>query len=170
MRVPTLCFAAVVLSAQPVSAQMATVPVLAQPMGTTITGRGAEVRAGIRWAIGSRAQLAREARPVEMELRAGPSLRLQGAGPVDRPVMVSGNAVRLSFAPGHSTGLSMAGVPLLTHFSSPRAAAEAERDGRRGGVSPLAIAGGVLLVGLGVAYLALEDAIDCNENGDYVCE
>jgi hypothetical protein len=170
MRLPTLCVAAVALSAQPVSAQMASVPAIAQPLGSTITGRGAEVRVGVRWAIGSRAQLAREARPLEMELRAGPALRLQGAGPIDRPVMVQGNAMRLSFAPGHSTQLALGGVPLMTRYASPRIAADAEGNGQGRGVSPLAIAGGALLIGLGVAYLALEDAIDCNEGGSYVCE
>ncbi|NKB16010.1 MAG: hypothetical protein HC774_02385 [Sphingomonadales bacterium] len=30
--------------------------------------------------------------------------------------------------------------------------------------------GGVVIVGLGVAYFALEDAIDCTEDGEYVCE
>jgi hypothetical protein len=74
--------------------------------------------------------------------------------------MVQGNAMRLSFAPGHSTQLALGGVPLMTRYASPRIAADAEGNGQGRGVSPLAIAGGALL----------EDAIDCNEGGSYVCE
>lgn len=128
------------------------------------------MRAGIRIAIGSRAQLDRETRPLELDLRAGPSLRVSGTGPLDRPATVAGNGLRLSFAPGHSTRLSMAGVPVITRYANSRVAAAENADGQRGGVSPVLIVGGALLVGLGVAYLALEDAIDCNEGGNYVCE
>lgn len=153
-----------VLLAHPASAQL-------HPLNSasTITARGAEARATVRIAIGSRSQIRSERQPVRFDLTAGPSVRLADGSPIGRSTLRSGEGLRLSFAPGHSTRLAIGGVPLVTRYANSRVAA-AEEAGSGGGISGWAIAGGVLVVGLGVAYLALEDAIDCNENGEYICE
>lgn len=169
---PGACFFAATLAvaAQPLAAQVNPFGPPEQSTSSSVVGRGAEVRANVRIALGSRDQLRREARPLLLELQASPSLRLGGTGPIDRPVSMPGNGLRLSFAPGHSTRLSMAGIPLVSRYANSSIAAAEGAEGQGRGVSPLAIAGGVLLVGIGVAYLALEDAIDCTESGNYVCE
>ncbi|QJQ32980.1 hypothetical protein GV829_11450 [Sphingomonas lacunae] len=152
------------LLVQPVQAQM-------HPLNgaTTVTARGAEVRATLRLALGSRAQVRRDRQPIRLELMAGPNMRVADGAPIGRTAVLGGDGVRFSFSPGHSAEVALAGVPVFTRYANARVAA-AENAEQGGGVNGWAIAGGAVLIGLGVAFLALEDAIDCNENGDYVCE
>lgn len=137
---------------------------------SAVAARGAEVRASITLALGSRAQLRREAQPLRLDLMAGPSMRLDDGRPLGRSGLLQGEGLRLRFAPGHSTRLSIGGAPVATHYANARVAAAEAGESGGGGVSGWAIAGGVVVVALGAAYLALEDAIDCTENGDYICE
>ena len=152
------------LVVQPVQAQM-------HPLNSasTVTARGAEVRATVRLALGSAAQLRRERQPLRLDLMAGPSVRVADSAPIGRSALLHGEGVRLSFVPGHSAQLALGGVPVVTRYANARVAA-AEEAGESGGVSGWAIAGGAVLLGLGVAYLAIEDTIDCTENGEYICE
>ena len=138
----------------------------------TVEARGAEARVTVRLALGSRQQLRRERQPLRLDLSAGPAWRVASLQPLGESRRLTGDVIRLSMAPRHSTRLSLAGTPVWTSYADRRiAAAEGGTEGGEGGgVSTLAIVGGVLLGGLGVAYLAFEDAIDCTENGEYVCE
>lgn len=83
-------------------------------------------------------------------------------------------AVNLS--PGYRTELSFAGRPVATRYTAVGFADAQARglDGaNRSGITTLGwvgIGAGALVGVLGITYLALEDAIDCTENGQYVCE
>lgn len=139
---------------------------------SSVTDRGTAVTAGVRIALGR----SRDTRTTDSKLRfdlvAGPSLRLSDGQRLNRTGLINGDGIRFSFAPGHSTRLSLNGRPLVTHYDNAEVAA-AEKSEKEGGISTggwFAIAGGVLLVGVGVAYLAYEDAVDCTENGQSSCE
>ena len=166
-----LIAAMTVTAAQPLRAQERPDLAYAGSAGTgAVVERGAAVMASLRVPLGGAGDRRGADQRVRFDLVAGPSVRLADGSPLRQANVVNGDGIRLSFAPGHSTRVSLNGRSLVTRYAS-LAAAEADgaQDGD-GGVSWLAITGGVLLVGLGVAYLGLEDAIDCTENGDYICE
>lgn len=136
---------------------------------SSVTQRGAAVMASVRISLDGPRNRPSTQGPVRFDLVAGPSFRLSDGQPLERSATINGDGFRLSFIPNHSTKLSLNGQPLATHYFN-LSAAESEAKKGGGGPSALAIAGGVIVLGLGVAYLALEDAVDCNENGQYVCE
>ncbi len=135
----------------------------------SVTERGVAVRASVRIALGRNADgRGHDWQPLRFDVGAGPHWRVSDGRPLDNGRLLSADALRVSFAPRHSLRLSLNGQPVATRFDNARlAAAEGEGGGR---VSPWLIVGGVVVVGLGVAYFALEDAIDCTEDGEYVCE
>lgn len=137
---------------------------------SSVSQRGAAVMASVKISLGEPRNTRSTQPPVRFDLVAGPSFLLSDGQPLQRTTTVNGDGFRLSFIPNHSTKLSLNGQPLATHYFNLSAAeSDAKKEGS-GGPSTLAIVGGVLVLGLGVAYLALEDAVDCNENGEYICE
>lgn len=169
----TVIAAITATAAQPVFAQER--PDLAiVSSASAIAERGTAVMASVRVPLGgSRARRGASDQRVRVDLVAGPSFRLIDGSQLRQSNVINGDGIRLSFAPGHSTRLSLNGRSLVTRYTT-LAAAEADGAERDGGgpttVGWLAIAGGVVLAGVGVAYLAFEDAVDCTENGQYVCE
>ena len=163
-----LCASAMVL-AQPAIAQDRVY--LSDMHGpSSVSQRGAAVMASVKIALGGPRNTQSPQAPLRFDLVAGPSFQLSDGQPLQRRTVVNGDGFRLSFIPNHSTKLSLNGQPITTHYFNLAAAeSDAKKEGV-GGPSTLAIVGGVLVLGLGVGYLALEDAIDCNENGEYICE
>lgn len=158
------------------AAALATPAQAARDEGLSLhTGRAAVVRNGLGAQFGLVLRLD-DARVV----RAADRLRLGvSAGPImsrndGRRSASTLFAVNLS--PGYKTELSFAGRPVATRYTRAGLADMHARapDGRnRNGITTLGwvgIGAGALVGILGVTYLALEDAIDCTENGDYVCE
>jgi hypothetical protein len=137
---------------------------------SSVSQRGAAVMASVKIALGGPRNTPSSQTPVRFDLVAGPSFQLSDGQPLQRTKTINGGGFRLSFIPNHSTKLSLNGQPLATHYFNLSAAESDEKKVGGGGPSTLAIVGGVLVLGLGVAYLALEDAVDCNENGQYICE
>lgn len=137
---------------------------------SSVSQRGAAVMASVRISLGGPRKAQSAQPPVQFDLVAGPSLRLSDGQPLQRTKTLNGGGFRLSFIPKHSTKLTLNGQPLATHYFNLAAAESAESKEGGGGPNALAIVGGVVVLGLGVAYLALEDAVDCNENGEYICE
>jgi hypothetical protein len=148
-------------------------PDLAYTAGpSAIAERGAAVMAAVRVPLGSSRVTPTADRKVRFDVVAGPSIRVFDGQQFHRAELINGDSVRFSFTPGHSTRLSLNGKSLVTHYADARiAAAEGdESDGGIGTLGWLGIAGGVILVGLGVTYLAYEDAVDCTEDGRSTCE
>lgn len=148
-------------------------PDLALAAGSSaIAERGTAVMAAVSIPLGASRSARTVDRRVSFDLVAGPSLRLSDGQRLNPSNVINGDGVRLSFTPGHSTRLSLNGRSLVTRYATPQiAAAEGDESGTGLGTAGwLGIAGGVILVGLGVTYLAFEDAVDCTENGQYVCE
>ena len=137
---------------------------------SSVSPRGAAVMASVKISLDGPRNTQSTQPPVRFDLVAGPSFQLSDGQPLQRRTTINGDGFRLSFIPNHSTKLLLNGQPLATHyFSLSAAGSDAKKEGG-GGPSTLAIVGGALVLGLGVAYLALEDAVDCNENGEYICE
>ena len=139
---------------------------------SAIAERGTAVMASVRIPLGSPRERRSAEQRVRFDLVAGPSIRLLDGSQLRQANVINGDGIRLSFAPGHSTRLSLNGRSLVTRYANARVAAAegAESGGGPTTLGWMAIAGGAVLVGLGVTYLAFEDAIDCTENGEYVCE
>lgn len=166
-----LIAAATVTAALPLAAQERPDLALANS-GSAVAERGTAVMASVRIPLGAPSERRSADQRVRFDLVAGPSIRLLDGSQLRQANVINGDGVRLSFAPGHSTQLSLNGRSLVTRYANAQVAA-AEGAGNGGGPTTagwLAIAGGAVLVGLGVTYLAFEDAIDCTENGEYVCE
>lgn len=134
--------------------------------------RGTAIMAAVRIPLNPK----RTARTVDNKLRfdlvVGPSFRVADGRQAHRSEVINLDGIGFSLTPGHSTRLSLNGRPLVTQYADSKIAA-AEGEKNDGGISTfgwVAIAGGVVLAGLGAAYLAFEDAVDCRENGQNVCE
>lgn len=129
--------------------------------------RGVAVRASVRVALG-RGTARQNAQRVSLNIATGPAWRVDSVQPQLQGRVVNADWFRLSMAFDGPRTLSMNGVR-LARLNGGLAADENSAD-NGGGISGLAIVGGLLVVGLGASYLALEDAIDCTENGEYICE
>ncbi len=136
-----------------------------------VNQRGVAVRASVRIALG-RGTARQNAERVTLNLSTGPVTRADSLNPRLHQRAAYADWMRLSWSFDQAQTIRMNGRPIAR--LNGRLAADDDNDGASdgdgGGVSGWAIAGGIVLVGLGASYLALEDAIDCNEGGDYVCE
>jgi hypothetical protein len=129
-----------------------------------IRSAGIGAQASVRLKFGSD-KVARSSERLEFGFAAGPVMRRRIGNGATTSHIASTASFRLR--PGYSATFAVGGQPIVRHYTR-LGAAEAKKDG--GGPSTLgwiAIGTGVAL---GIAYLALEDALDCTENGDYICE
>jgi hypothetical protein len=137
---------------------------------STIVARGAEARVSVRISIGSADQVRREARPLQLDLVAGPTMQLADGRPLGRSRAVQSEGLRLSIVPGHSTRFLIAGEPVYARYADERIAAAEEEGARRGGgFNGWWIAGGVLVIGLTASVLAFDDAFDCDDGNGLIC-
>ncbi len=136
---------------------------------SAITGRATTVMASVRISLDAKQKARDNDPPVTFDLVAGQTLRLSNGHLLANNRTITGEVMKLSFSPKHSYQLSINGTPLKTSFFN-STVAKANDDSKDKGPSWLLITGGVLLVGLGITYFAFEDAVDCTENGNYVCE
>lgn len=136
---------------------------------SSITGRAATVMASVRISLDAKQKERDNDPPVTFDLIAGQTLRLSNGHLLADNRTITGEVIKLSLSPKHSYQLSMNGTPLATSYFN-TAMAKANDDSNDKGPNWWLITGGVLLVGLGITYLAFEDAVDCTENGNYVCE
>jgi hypothetical protein len=128
---------------------------------------------GLTIKFGNRATV-RDHDRVQIGFAAGPVLSLNHRTADARSQRKIANVVGFAIRPGYSASATLVGQPVLTHRTLLGAAEDARNaDGKGGGPSTLGWIGiglGATVVVLGVAALALEDALDCTENGEYVCE
>lgn len=136
---------------------------------SSIAGRATTVMASVRISLDAK-QKERDNDPaVTFDLIARQTLHLSSGNSLASNRTITGEVIKLSFSPKHSYQLSVNGTPLTTsYFNS--TVAKANDDSNDKGPNWWLISGGALLVGLGITYLAFEDAVDCTENGNYVCE
>jgi hypothetical protein len=145
------------------SAQAATDSGLQFLGGRSVSGRGVGAEARILIRFGSRKNMARSDRAI-LSLAAGPVVGRSGARFSVSPLV--GFAVR----PGYSATLTLSGQDAARMTTRLGAAEDKARGKRPSTLGWVGIGAGVVLGALGAAYLALEDALDCTENGEYVCE
>jgi hypothetical protein len=136
---------------------------------SSITGRAATVMASMRISLDAKQKERDNDPPVTFDLVAGQTLRLSNGNSLANNRTITGEVIKLSLSPKHSYQLSVNGTPLATSYFN-TIVAKANDDSNDKGPNWLLITGGVLLVGLGITYLAFEDAVDCTENGNNVCE
>lgn len=136
---------------------------------SSITGRGAAVMASVRISLDAKQKERANEPPVTFDLVAGQTLRLSNGNLLANNRIITGEVIKLSLTPRHSYQLSVNGKPLATSYFN-TTVAKANDGSNNKGPNWLLITGGVLLVSLGITYLAFEDAVDCTENGNYICE
>ena len=140
---------------------------IAQPVAAAEIATARETRAGAF--AGLRLRVPLDGGPGQRQVRAGlavaPTLHSR-EGDGERRMRV-GEGIELGVAGGDRIGLSIAGTPVDRLGLRPDGTAP---DGRRAGVSTLgwvAIgAGALLVVTLGVGYLWIDDALDCDPGDD----
>jgi hypothetical protein len=133
------------------------------------SGFGAEIGMTIRFGDRSTVE---DSERVRLGIAAGPILQLRNGTSRAANRRVVSNAIGFTLKPGYSASATVAGQPVLTRYTELGAA---ERQAKEDSDGPstlgwIGIAVGATAVALGAAYLALEDALDCTENGRNVCE